>query len=77
MFPEPLRNIMSLEADKPRLTFSLIFEVSEEGVINYDSLELKESMVRVTENIKHGEPISVKDDRELVSSLLVALRKCR
>lgn len=38
---------MSLVEDNLRLTFSLTFEISFEGKINYESIELRESIIKV------------------------------
>ena len=38
MFPEQLRDVMSLMALKPRLAFSLSFDLAKDGKIDYYSI---------------------------------------
>ena len=54
MFPEQLRNIMSLEEGRFRLAFSLFFEISYNGDIDFSSIRLKESIIKVIQNLAHG-----------------------
>jgi hypothetical protein len=77
MFPEQLRNLMSLEVDRLRLALSLTFEMSEEGLIDYGSIEWRESTIRVVQNVTHGDAIRRKEDKELIGSVARVLGKCK
>jgi exoribonuclease R len=58
MFPEQLRDVMSLMASQPRLAFSLSLDISEDGKIDYQSVKFYPSIIKVTQNITHGDKIS-------------------
>ena len=77
MFPEQLRNIMSLVENRLRLAFSLFFEISKNGEINYQTITFKESVIRVNNNLIHGDVILNKDDREIINEFRIVLNKCK
>ena len=77
MFPEQLRNIMSLVEDRYRLAYSLFFNINKKGQINYPSITFKESVIKVNKNLIHGDIVPKKDDRQVINEFKEILSKCK
>ena len=68
---------MSLVEDRLRLVFSLFFDISKDGEIDYRTITFKESVIKVSSNIIHGDIIPKKDDREMINQFRAILNKCK
>ena len=53
MISETLKNVLSLKADQDKITFTLKFEITPKGFIDFRTVDFFRSRIRVEENLAH------------------------
>lgn len=54
MFYTPLMKYLSLSSGNNKLSYSLFFQMNQKGLINFRSVEFKQTCVKVNRNYYHG-----------------------
>lgn len=54
MFYTPLMKHLSLSSGSNKLSYSLFFQMNEKGLINFRTVQFKQTCVKVSKNYFHG-----------------------